>query len=172
MEDEYKVMFQAVSEFLMEVSISVLRSRFPDIAKELVRLVVDDASEFSELMSHTNTGKNKYASVSVLTATDPAIFVDAWLRSVPRSWYTIRAALIRRYSTDLLNRELQDEARWLIHVLDLLETECGSATGVLKNRIDRTIPRELRDQRIRLCPFSREALNEVVGVHPRGVIAV
>ncbi len=144
-EDEYKVMFQEVSKFIMDGSISVFRSSFPDIAKELVRLVVDDASEFSELISHTNTGKNKYASVSVLTATDPSIFVDAWLRSAPRNWYTIRSALIRRYSTDLLNRELQDEAPWLINVLNLLEAECESAPGVLKKRIDRTIPRELRD---------------------------
>jgi hypothetical protein len=144
-EDEYRTMFQEVSNYLMEGSISMFRKGLPDIAKELERLIVDDASEFSELVSNTNSGRNKYANVSVLMAIAPVRFVEAWVTSAPRNWYSIRSALIRRYSTGMLNRELRDEAPWLINLLDLLEAECESATGVLKKRIDRTIPRELRE---------------------------
>lgn len=142
--DSYKGKHKATLQYLIEAREKALENRFPEITKELLGLVANDARAFLEQVCSTNNGDNPYAFIPVLAHIPADVFVKAWLNSPKENWRILQYALQGRYAGRKLVDELNDEQEWIRSVVSIIDDEVNKADGFQALRLRRLIPEDLR----------------------------
>jgi hypothetical protein len=120
-----------------------LRQTFPEIQKELLRMVKEDPKAFVEAVSPTNNGHNPYALIPLLHEIPVGDFVDAWLAGKPETRRHVDHGLENRFSHGRLEGDLKEEMDWALGVLKELDVRSDKETGFAALRIKRLKPRVL-----------------------------
>jgi len=127
--------FKATWDHLVGSHEEALRQTFPEVQKDLLRLVREDPSAFFEAVSPTNNDHNPYALIPLLHEIPVGDFVDAWLSGTPANWRNVDSALENRYRHGQLERDLKEERDWALDVLKELDARSEKKTGFAALRI-------------------------------------
>lgn len=144
-QDNYRENFKRVVEHLTSSRLLAARKSFPNITRDLLKLVATDGAEFARQISYTFSGNNTYARIDILASIEPSDFVQEWMGSHPQNWHYISRGLEQRYSGGELQTVFKSERKWLAEVTALLERQHKQATGIRKKRIQRILPKILVD---------------------------
>lgn len=144
-QENYKKHFDKVTEHLDSAGAQALLKLFPSLTKELLKLMATDGNEFARQISYTFRGGNKYARIDILASIDPTDFVQEWMGSPAHNWRHISRGLEQRYAGGELHTTLKTEKKWLKKVIETLELQHKQAKGIRKKRIERTLPKNLKD---------------------------
>jgi hypothetical protein len=148
--------FKAIWDHLVGSREEALRQTFPEVQKDLLKMVREDSKAFFEAVSPTNNGHNPYAMIPLLHEIPASDFVDAWLAGRQENWRNVDHALQNRFSHGQLERDLQDEKKWALEILRELEARSEKETGFRALRIRRLRPRVL----IELAQSAEEAATD------------
>lgn len=135
--------FKAIWDHLIGSREDALRQTFPEVRKELLRIVREEPKAFLEAVSPTNNGHNPYAHIPLLHEIPIAEFVDAWLGGDLENWQYVSRALENRFSHGQLDIDLKDEKGWAAELLIELDARSDRASGFSALRIKRLKPRVL-----------------------------
>lgn len=135
--------FKEIWNHLVGSREEALRQTFPEVRKDLLRMVREEPKAFLEAVSPTNSGHNPYASIPLLHEIPVAEFVDAWLAGDHGGWRDVERALGNRYSHGQLERDLKDERTWALAILRELDARSKQGTGFAALRLKRLKPRVL-----------------------------
>ncbi len=78
-EDAYRAEFEEVNAYLHAARSKALKATFPQKGAELVSLLSAETTAFFERACHSNAGSHPWATLPILAAVDPVMFVDAWM---------------------------------------------------------------------------------------------
>ena len=135
--------FKEIWDHLIGSREDALRQTFPEVRKDMLRMVNEDSKAFFEAVSPTNNGHNPYAMVPLLHEIPTSDFVDAWLGGKHENWRNVNYALENRYSHGQLERDLKAEKTWALEILKELGTRSDNENGFRALRIKRTRPKVL-----------------------------
>lgn len=144
-EDSYKNHFKRLKDYLKEAQGRATKNRYPEFKKTLLNLITTDGKKFAEMISHTNGGQNRFASIDILSSIDPSDFVQEWMGSKAINWRHIARGLEQRYSSGQLSSTLKEEKNWLKNVINLIDQEKRKSKGIRRKRIERILPLSLRN---------------------------
>jgi hypothetical protein len=144
-EESYNKHFSRLNNYLKDTQIRAEKQRHPEIAKTLLTLISTDGDEFAGKISHTNGGKNDFATTDVLASIQPSDFVQEWMGSPAKNWRHISRGLEQRYSAGQLQTTLKSEKSWMKEVIILIDREIIKSKGIRKKRIERILPLSLRN---------------------------
>jgi len=143
--ESVKSHFEKIRSYLISSREKVFQDQIPEVVEIVMEMVRTDGSEFFEYLSPTNNGENPYASIPLLHHIPVRDFVDAWLGSHSSNWRNIYYGIENRYDHGRLERELPDETEWAKELYVELKRQAGQAEGFRSYRIERIIPKVLRD---------------------------
>jgi hypothetical protein len=138
--DDYRANFDRVFTHLLAARGKALEATFPQKADELLGIVEKDGQKFFELVCHTRSGDNPYASIPILATIKSADFVERWMKSPKPGWYWISSALKERFKSPNTDRDLRAEEPWLKEVITEMNKQAERADGLAKVRIQRSTP--------------------------------
>lgn len=137
--------FKAIWDHLIASREDALRQTFPQVRKELLRMVREEPKAFLEAVSPTSSGHNPYANTPLLHEIPVAEFVDAWLGGDQGSWRDVDRALENRFNHGQLERDLKDERDWALELLKELDKRSAQGASFGALRIRRLKPRVLME---------------------------
>ncbi|WP_114287738.1 hypothetical protein [Candidatus Halocynthiibacter alkanivorans] len=135
--------FKEIWDHLIGSREDALRQTFPEVQKDLLRIVREDPKALFEAVSPTSSGHNPYATIPLLHEIPVTEFVDAWLGGNHENWRNVNHALENRFSHGQLERDLKDEKDWALELLNELDARSERETGFGALRIKRLKPRVL-----------------------------
>jgi hypothetical protein len=119
---------------------NALKESLPKHIPDLLELMKTDAIKFREMLCHTNTGNNKFASTPILSLIPPKKFAACWLSAPKTNWYWITATL-RDRSLPMAPEDQKQEKEWKDEVLKLMEEAATDLDGLSRLRLVRAIQR-------------------------------
>lgn len=144
-EKKYENHFKRIKDYLRLTQSKATKNRYPEFQKTLLGLMDTDGKKFAEMISHTNGGQNKFASIDVLASIDPSDFVQQWMGANAIHWRHIARGLEQRYSSGQLFTNLKEEQKWLKGVINLIDIQKNKNKGIRRKRLERAIPPSLRN---------------------------
>jgi hypothetical protein len=140
----YQEQFKEIWHKLIAAREEALAETYSSIMTEIMKSLEVDGRDFYRQLCHTAGHDSPYALLPVLPAMKPSDFVDAWLNSPRPAWRWVSRTLEDRLEPHRLKHELSSEKEWALDVLKELEGRRDGSSGFDRLRIDRIIPKKLR----------------------------
>jgi hypothetical protein len=131
--------FKELSDYLNQKRHTAAVDLRPAIANDLLKVMLDDPSQFLRRICLTNHEDNEFYNIPVLASLDAREFVDAFLGLHPEKQRTVMLALKMRYQNGMIDRDLVDERLWATEVRDQILTASAAMSPISKDRLQRLV---------------------------------
>lgn len=142
--------FRELCDYIRQQENEAYADTFPLIGAELMGLLKNDPSVFSQKLIHTNYSNDAYYDVPILSSIDSGAFVDALLAVRTDDLYDACMFFRERYTIGTYAKLLITEREWVMAVKEHLDNEVISRAGTLRGHclkevLDGSINKALED---------------------------
>ncbi|WP_081616400.1 P-loop NTPase fold protein [Xanthomonas sontii] len=131
--------FKELCKYLNDKRRAAAVDRLPAIAKDLLKVMLDNPGRFLRRISLTNHEDNEFYDIPILASLDVREFVDAFLSLHPAKQRTAMLALKARYQHEMIDRYLEDERPWATQVRDQLLAASATMSPMSRERLQRLV---------------------------------
>ncbi|WOB51236.1 KAP family NTPase [Xanthomonas hydrangeae] len=137
--------FKDLTQYLNEKRRTAAVDRRPAVAKDLLKVMLHNPSQFLRRIALTNHEDNDFYNIPILASLDVREFVDAFLGLHPAKQRTAMLALSARYQNGMIERYLEDERHWATDVRDQLLAASETMSPMSRDRLQRLVAYGLDD---------------------------
>ncbi len=133
--------FRALLEYTQEKRKEAIEERYPETAKQLLKLLKEDADKFRDAITLNSRNTESYFNVPIIKYMTVDDFVKAYIELSPDDMRTILYAFQRRYSRANCDKVLREELDWLKQVIQQLEnhSQALNQESILRYQIKRIL---------------------------------
>ena len=106
----------------------------------MLDLVENDCKSFYEKLSNNDIEIGVFKHSPVLHLIDPQKFVDGWLKNTILNWGIVKSTLNQRIKIIEGSEVFSAEGRWMLDVVEELNTRMNQEKGIRKKQISLNIP--------------------------------